>query len=47
MSYGIVKKFGGDILEESKTEADRKDTGTTFSVTLPIADATPDDDEEE
>jgi PAS domain S-box-containing protein len=39
VSYGIVKKYGGDILVKSQTTAEGKDPGTTFTVLLPVADA--------
>ena len=38
VSYGIVKKFGGDIQVKSQTRAEGKDPGTTFIVTLPVVD---------
>lgn len=37
VSYGIVKKFGGEIRVESRTDHQTGDTGATFSVLLPIA----------
>jgi PAS domain S-box-containing protein len=40
VSYGIVKKFGGDIQVKSKQEGE--DSGTIFTVTLPAADAAAD-----
>jgi len=39
VSYGIVKKFGGDIRVESRTGERDEDSGATFSVLLPIAPA--------
>ncbi len=39
VSYGIVKKSGGDIQVKSQTRAEGKDPGTTFIVTLPVVDA--------
>jgi signal transduction histidine kinase len=39
VSYGIVRKFGGDIQVESQTGAEGKEPGTTFTVLLPLADA--------
>jgi PAS domain S-box-containing protein len=39
VSYGIVKKFGGDIRVASQTAAEGKEPGSTFTVTLPVADA--------
>lgn len=38
VSYGIVKKFGGDIRVKSQTRAEGKEPGTTFTVLLPVAD---------
>ncbi|UCG80354.1 MAG: PAS domain S-box protein, partial [Desulfobacterales bacterium] len=38
VSYGTVKKFGGDIQIKSQTKQDGKQTGTTFTVTLPVGD---------
>ncbi|OEU51694.1 MAG: hypothetical protein BA861_04075 [Desulfobacterales bacterium S3730MH5] len=38
VSYGIVKKFGGDIRVKSQTGEDGKEPGTTFSVLLAVAD---------
>jgi signal transduction histidine kinase len=38
VSYGIVKKFGGDIQVKSQTAEDGKEPGTTFTVTLPVVD---------
>jgi len=38
VSYGIVKKFGGDIQVESQTAEEGKRSGTTFKVSLPLAD---------
>jgi signal transduction histidine kinase len=35
MSYGIVKKFGGEIQVTSKTKKAGLESGTTFTVTLP------------
>jgi len=39
VSYGIVKKFGGDIWVKSQTDEGGKEPGTTFTVILPVADA--------
>ncbi|MBW2196131.1 MAG: hypothetical protein JRF37_11485 [Deltaproteobacteria bacterium] len=36
VSYGIAKKFGGDIQVKSQTRAEGKDPGATFIVTLPV-----------
>jgi PAS domain S-box-containing protein len=38
VSYGIVKKFGGDIQVKSRTKKDGEESGTIFTVTLPAAD---------
>jgi signal transduction histidine kinase len=40
VSYGIVKKFGGDIQVRSRTreEGDGQGHGTTFTVVLPVSD---------
>jgi PAS domain S-box-containing protein len=38
VSYGIVKKFGGDIWVKSQTDEGGKEPGTTFTVVLPVAD---------
>jgi PAS domain S-box-containing protein len=38
VSYGIVKKFGGDIQVKSQTAEEGKYPGTTFFVSLPLAD---------
>jgi signal transduction histidine kinase len=37
VSYGIVKKFGGDIRVRSQTRAEGKEPRTTFTVWLPVA----------
>jgi signal transduction histidine kinase len=37
VSYGIVKKFGGDIRVTSQTRAEGKEPRTTFTVLLPVA----------
>jgi signal transduction histidine kinase len=37
VSYGIVKKFGGDIQVQSRTEEGGETPGTTFTVKLPVA----------
>lgn len=37
VSYGIVKKFGGDIQVKSQTGEGGKEPGTTFTVVLPVA----------
>jgi signal transduction histidine kinase len=39
VSYGIVKKFGGDIWVKSQTDEGGKEPGTTFTVVLSVADA--------
>jgi len=39
VSYGIIKKFGGDILVESQTVNRGKIPGTIFSILLPIAES--------
>ena len=39
VSYGIVKKFGGDIQVKSQTDEGGKEPGTVFTVILPVADA--------
>ena len=39
VSYGIVKKFGGDIRIKSQTRKEGKEPGTTFTVRLPVAGA--------
>jgi PAS domain S-box-containing protein len=36
VSYGIVKKFGGDIRVQSQTGEKDKASGTTFTVLLPV-----------
>lgn len=38
VSYGIVKKFGGNIQVKSQTAEEGKEPGTTFTVLLPVAD---------
>ena len=38
VSYGIVKKFGGEIQVKSQTSEEGKEPGTTFTVLLPVAD---------
>jgi two-component system NtrC family sensor kinase len=38
VSYGIVKKFGGDIWVKSQTDEGGNEPGTTFTVVLPMAD---------
>jgi signal transduction histidine kinase len=38
VSYGIVKKFGGDIWVKSQTDKDSSEPGTTFTVVLSVAD---------
>ncbi len=38
VSYGIVKKFGGEIQVKTQTRAEGKEPGTTFTVMLPVAD---------
>lgn len=37
VSYGIVKKFGGEIRVESRTGHPAGETGATFSVLLPVS----------
>ena len=39
VSYGIVKKFGGDIQVRSRTAEAGGESGTTFTVLLPLADS--------
>jgi PAS domain S-box-containing protein len=39
VSYGIVKKFGGDIWVKSQTDKKGNEPGTTFTVILLVADA--------
>ncbi|MEA2083085.1 MAG: ATP-binding protein [Thermodesulfobacteriota bacterium] len=38
VSYDIVKKFGGDILVKSQIKEKGKESGTTYTVLLPVAD---------
>ena len=38
VSYGIVKKFGGEIRVKSQTREEGDEPGTTFTVLLPVAD---------
>jgi signal transduction histidine kinase len=38
VSYGIVKKFGGDIWVKSQTDKEGNEPGTTFTIVLPVAD---------
>ncbi|MBW1895685.1 MAG: two-component sensor histidine kinase, partial [Deltaproteobacteria bacterium] len=38
VSYGIVKKFGGDIQVESGTDKEGNGQRTTFTVMLPVAE---------
>ena len=38
VSYGIVKKFGGDISVTSKTREEGKESGTTFTMRLPVVE---------
>ncbi len=38
VSYGIVKKFGGDIQVKSQVQAQGEEHGTTFTVSLAVAD---------
>ena len=38
VSYGIVSKFGGDIQVKSQTAAEGEESGTTFTVLLPLAE---------
>jgi len=38
VSYGIVKKFGGDIQVRSRTAEGGVEPGTTFTVLLPVAE---------
>ena len=35
VSYGIVKKHGGEITFETKTKEESEETGTTFIIILP------------
>jgi two-component system NtrC family sensor kinase len=37
VSYDIVKKFGGDIRVKSQTKEEGKESGTTYTVLLPVA----------
>jgi PAS domain S-box-containing protein len=37
VSYGIIKKYGGDIQVESRTKEDDGESGTVFTVLLPVA----------
>jgi PAS domain S-box-containing protein len=39
VSYGIVKKFGGEMRVKSQTSEKGKESGTTFTVLLSVADA--------
>jgi signal transduction histidine kinase len=39
VSYGIARKFGGDIIVKSQARAEGKEPGTTFTVLLPVANA--------
>jgi len=39
LSYGIVRKSGGDILVKSQTAESGKKPGSTFTVLLPLADS--------
>jgi PAS domain S-box-containing protein len=39
VSYGIVKRFGGEIRFKSQTSEDGKESGTIFTVLLPVANA--------
>jgi PAS domain S-box-containing protein len=36
VSYGILTKFGGDIRVRSKTRGEGRESGTTFTVVLPV-----------
>ncbi|MGD9238415.1 MAG: ATP-binding protein [Desulfobacterales bacterium] len=38
VSHAIVSKFGGDIRVKSETSAESGETGTTFTVLLPVAE---------
>jgi two-component system, NtrC family, sensor kinase len=38
VSYGIIKKFGGEIHVDSQTAEEGKQPGTTFRLSLPIAE---------
>jgi len=38
LSYGIIKKFGGDIQVKSQTAEEGKEPGTIFTMFLPLAD---------
>jgi len=42
VSYGIVKKFGGDIQVKSKTKQEGEESGTIFTVRLPAGNAAAD-----
>jgi signal transduction histidine kinase len=35
VSYGIITKYGGTIIFETKTEEESSEPGTTFIITLP------------
>ncbi|NVM22703.1 MAG: PAS domain S-box protein [Desulfobacterales bacterium] len=37
VSYGIVKRFGGDIRVKSQTKEEGREPGTTFTILLPVA----------
>jgi two-component system NtrC family sensor kinase len=37
VSYDIVKKFGGDIQVKSQIKEKGKESGTTYTVLLPVA----------
>jgi two-component system NtrC family sensor kinase len=43
VSYGIVKKFGGDIQVKSQTRTEGKEPGTTFAILLPVANSKADE----
>jgi signal transduction histidine kinase len=36
VSYGILTKFGGDIRVRSTTRGEGRESGTTFTVVLPV-----------
>ncbi|NVL89978.1 MAG: PAS domain S-box protein [Desulfobacterales bacterium] len=38
VSYALVKKFGGDIRIKSQTKEEGKESGTTFTVLLPVGE---------
>jgi signal transduction histidine kinase len=38
VSYGIIKKFGGEIEVESRTREESSQPGTMFTISLPVLD---------